>query len=302
MWTNRNLDDLETFSEWIDENGSEQLYDGLKMETDEVTQDALLEWFFYRRVVDNEKFKRFFRRMLNTYENQYYDYVRIETTEIDPVVGNYLERQVLRKGNRSENGNESETETGTNSGRSVSTDRNGGTSTTTTEGTATGQGSSTASTTENGTTSGTSNTDAKSKHGETPQAAVGSGDSMALDWTYLSSQDETQTGNTTSGTTTGTTSTTGSTNDSSRTTGTATTTTSGTANGEVTNSGNSNKTRTGTNSRNENTADDTRERLTGRQEAAQDMLARARDYITQTNAFLWLVDKMDVCFMQILEV
>lgn len=41
----------------------------------------------------------------------------------------------------------------------------------------------------------------------------------------------------------------------------------------------------------------TRERYTGRDEAAQDLLNRARDYILKTNAFEWLVARLDVCFM-----
>lgn len=299
MWTCRNFDELKTFPEWKEANPEAQLYNGTPLEGDAATQEALEDWFYYRKVVDNARFERFYRRALNLYGAQFYALLRVQTTELDPLVSNYLERQILRKGARSESGTERSTAEGTTNTRSTNRGTGGGTTTTTTEGTATGNGSSNASTTEQGTTTGTSNTDARSKHGETPQAAVGGG--MNLDWTYLSSQDQTQTDNTTSGTTNGTTTTTGSTTDSSRTTGTSSTTTSDTSTAEGTVAGSDSKTTSGSSSKSENTNDDTRERLTGRQEAPQDLLARARDYIATTNAFAWLCGVLDYCFMGVLE-
>ena len=301
MWTNRDYENLQPFYEWLDQHSSAQLYGGTEFEEDQDTQDGLLDWFFWRKVIDNRKFGAYFRRVLNIYARQYYQLLRVETTEIDPLVGNYLERQILRKGSRAETGNENTTERGTNNNKTTSKGSNTGNTETTTEGTANGTGTSDATTTENGATTGHSKTDTKAKHGETPQAAVGSGDSMALDWTYLSSQDETESVNDTSGTTNGSTNTKGKTTDDSKTTGHAVTKTTDNSNGEVVNDGSNSKTVKGETQRNENTADDTRERLTGRQEAPQDMLGRARDYITQTNAFLWLVDKLDACFMQVFD-
>ena len=120
MWTNSDYNELQPFYEWLDQHGSTQLYGGTEFEEDQDTQDGLLDWFFWRKVVDNRKFGAYFRRVLNIYARQYYQLLRVETTEIDPLVGNYLERQILRKGSRAETGNENTTERGTNNNKTTS--------------------------------------------------------------------------------------------------------------------------------------------------------------------------------------
>lgn len=301
MWTNKDYDDLLTYAEYVDEYGSNSLFDGTKLEEDDVTQDAILEWFFYRKITDNDKFRKFFRRALNVYENQYYNLLRIETTDIDPLVSNYLERQILRRGTGTTTDSNNLTVSGTSSGRTTTTGRGTGNSTTTTGGTASTTGTQDVTTTDTGTTSGTTSNNTKHKHGETPQAASNVNGAMALDWSYLSNQDEEESNGTSSGTSSGSSRTAGTTTDATTTTGTATTATTDTSNGETTSSGSNGRTESGTNTRTDNTADDTRERLTGRQEAPQDLLSRARDYITRTNAFLWLAERLEFCFLQIFE-
>lgn len=301
MWTDKDYNDLLTFAEFVDEHGSNALYDGTKLEDDDVTQDAILEWFFYRKVTDNNRFLKYFRRALNVYENQYYNLLRIETTDIDPLVSNYLERQILRRGTGTTTDSNNLTVSGTTSGRSTTTGTGTGGSTTTTRGTGTNTGTTDTTTTDSGTTSGTTSNNMKHKHGETPQAASSTGGGMALDWSYLSNQDEEENTGTNSGTSSGTSRTQGTTGDTSTTEGTATTTSTDTSNAETVTTGNNGRTETGTNTRTDNSADDTRERLTGRQEAPQDLLSRARDYITRTNAFLWLSERLEDCFLQIFE-
>ena len=303
MWMNKDYDNLLTYAEYIDEHGSDDLYTGTPMEEDEVTQEALLEMLYYRKVVDNDRFRRFFRRALTVYARQYYALVRVETTDIDPLVSNYLERQILRKGSTAENGSDSSTETGGGTRRGSRSGRTGGTSQTDTEAQTDGRTGSTQQTTDHGTSSSTTTGDTRSKHGETPQAAATPGaDGMALDWSYLSSQDQEASRGTSTGSTTGSSTATGSGTDHSESTGSSTTTNSGTESSEYTDTDSTNKTRTGNSNKTTNANDDTRERLAGRQEAPQDLLDRARDYITRTNAFLWLLDKIEPCFMLIFDV
>ena len=299
MWMNKDYDELLTYSEWIDENGSEKLYEGTEMEEDEATQEAILDFFFYRKIVDNERFLRYFRRTLEQFEAQYYALVRVQTTQIDPLVTNYLERQIIRTGSRAESGRDTETETNNSNTRTTNSGTGNGSTITETEGTAQGKGTSTATTSEQGTASGSSTSDTKTKHGETPQSAVGSGGSMALDWTYLSSQDETATEQSNESQTSGSTSTIGNTTDNSSTTGRAETTTTDRSNSESATTGTGTMSRTGEASKSESTHADDRERLTGRNEAPQDLLGKARDYIENTNAFIWLAGKLDKCFLQV---
>lgn len=85
-----------------------------------------------------------------------------------------------------------------------------------------------------------------------------------------------------------------------RVTGGDTTTTngSGTTTGKVTESNNS-ETKNETNDQRDT---DTRERYSGRHEAPQDLLDRARDYILRTSAFNWLVSQLEPCFIGVLGV
>lgn len=300
MWTNDDYDNLMTFGEYLETSEATGLYTGINI--DESTIDALKQYFLYRRLVDNGKFFTFYRRALNQAERQYNNYLRIELTDFDPVVSQYLERQINRTGSRATTAEDDSSKT--RSGQSGDTTQGSGTARTETENTGTSEGSGTSSTEsrDNASSTGSTTTDRVSKHGDTPQAATGAGGSMALDWTYLSAQDQVleQGSSNNSGTNIGTTS--GSTTDSTETTssGTAETTTTDT----TTRSGTHSETETSEGSRSETVSDasEDRERMTGRSEAAQDLLKRARDYITTTNGFLWLCDKLDKCFMQIYDI
>lgn len=59
-----------------------------------------------------------------------------------------------------------------------------------------------------------------------------------------------------------------------------------------------NGTESGSSARNANV----RERYSGRRESPPELLARAQDYILKSNALKWLIQQLDVCFMQVLEV
>lgn len=300
MWTNRDYRNLIEFKDFLDEHT--ELYVGTPFEDDDVVKEMLEDWFYYRKIVDNDRFERFYRRALNKYARQFYNYVRVETTDIDPLVSSYLERQILRSVSRasSESGTSSKTGGGGRTS-SVRTSDTGTTSTNTT-GTATSRGTSDSTSEDSTTTSGTSHNNQKRKHGETPQSAVGVGGSMALDWTYLSSQDETEDNGNTSGTTDSEGETNVVTTDNSSTTGTSQTTSQNGGTTTATESNNSSESGETTRETNGVENGDDRERMTGRNQSGQELLTLAREYIEKTNAFEWLTKKLDDCFMQIYEV
>ncbi len=300
MWTNKNYTDLMEFKDYLSEHPD--LYDGTAFEDDAAIIEMLEDWFYYRKIVDNDRFERFYRRAINKYARQFYNYVRVETTDIDPLVSSYLERQILRSISRSSS--ESGTSSKTGGGGRTSTIRtnDSGTTSTNTTGTATSRGTSDSTSEDSATTTGTSHNNQKSKHGETPQAAVGSGGSMALDWTYLSSQDETEDNGNTSGTTDSEGETNVVTTDNSSTTGTSQTTSQTGGTTTSTESNNNSESDETTRESNGIESGDDRERMTGRNQSAQELLSLARDYIEKTNAFEWLTKKLDDCFMQIYEV
>lgn len=300
MWTNQSYQNLKTFNEYLAD--VPDLFNGTPFEDDEALIDDLTDWFYYRKVVDNERFERYFRRAIKRYSVQFYNYLRIESTDFDPLVSNYLERQIKRSVNRasSETANASRIGGGGHTTRTTSNDT--GVVDTNTTGSATNRGTSdtTSEDSTDTTSTGTSNT--KSKHGETPQAAVGSGGSMALDWTYLSSQDENEThdSNTTQGESEGETHTVST--DNSTTAGTSRTQSTANGTATTTTTDNSNETNESTREMNGNENGEDRERMTGRNQSPQEMLTAAREYIESTNAFNWLIKKLDDCFMQVFEV
>lgn len=300
MWTFKDYDNLQTFGNYVEATGIDNLFTDTLLSSDDVTKQALVEWYYYRKIVDNDRFARYFRRYLTAAENQYYNLIRIQTTDIDPLVGNYLERQILRKGAQTERATDT---TKATTSRTTTTDATGKTSTTgesTTTGTSTGNAKMTNQTTGKTNETANENDNTRSKHGETPQAYVGGGsDGMALDWSYLSSQDQTQTNIDRESETNNTTTETGETTSSGTNTGKVNTTTEGENTDKRTTVETTGTDNSGDTSKTASTSDDTRERLTGRQESPQDMLKRAVEYVKATNAFLWLVDILDVCFMDV---
>lgn len=320
---------MKTYEVVVEEVGRETLFAGLDIP--QTVQDNLLEWFFDRQVCDNEKFVRYFRREIAMLQHQFNEYLRVETCEFDPMVGQYLERE-LRDKRLSEGVGETTSE-GTNKAQN-----HGGATTTTTHGmtttttnnlndTVTSNNTQTNDLTQHVTgeathggtvkVDGGSTDDSSSLEGNTPDSATygsAEGSAMpALNWVYTSGQQQSHSEGTNNSLTTndltdltdtttknaGTVTTTG--GGSTKHEGTVTVGNTGTDNVTVENNGG---TDTITNNQQNTTTKDsseglTRERTTGRGEAPQDMLNRARNYILKTNAFAWFVDKLDKCFFQV---
>lgn len=332
---------------------------------DVATQQEIIDWFQFRHVSDNDRFPVYFNRQVKLYQNQYLNYLRIESTEIDPMVVEYMERQILRDsvtdtktlGTDSNSSDNTNTRTITNSGSdktTMNTNRSnttelstnmddtvthGGEDKTEAQSVDSGENKTTENSINNASTTVT--TDGTTLTSITPDSAIyptktvtkedGSTYQIAaypddLNWQYVSNQQQARNAShTTSGaevlTTTGeekSNSTTSSTsveyghtiqtngsnysNGEEEITGTDETTNEfgrvvSESMGEQGKSTSTHDTTVGT-----NINDDTRERYTGRHEAPQDLLSRARTYIVQTNAFRWFLEKLDPCFLWVYDI
>lgn len=96
MWTNRKMDDLMTLKELTTETEWTMARLCAGTQIDSATQAEIFNWYQYRKVCDNDKFPAFFNRQLSLYENQYLAQIRLEMVEWDPLVADYMERQILR--------------------------------------------------------------------------------------------------------------------------------------------------------------------------------------------------------------
>lgn len=263
MWTSDDFDNLLTFSEFLATDAAADIYTGTGI--DETTQSALKNRYFYRKICDNTKFPIFYKRTLTQFANQYNNYIRIATTEFDPMVADYMERQIKRVNTVTGTGSTSGKQTTSGTGKTTTTTAATGSSSgsrdvevtgersETTSGTASGTTSGTtggtSKTEASGTTGGTSETNGESTGTETADTATMNGDNPAssvnsdgafpdaLDWHYLANQSETKDTKSTTGTTKETGKNTGTSSDTSETTTTGTSsgesseTTSGTTSG-----------------------------------------------------------------------
>lgn len=293
MWTNKDFENLFTFQEVIDIETQPIVFG--ETTVDEATQAAIIKWFKNRKVSDNENFVLYFQRLLSANEFQYNNLLRVQTIQFDPLVNQYLERLINRDESQSSNANRT--------GSSNSSDRN------TTYSSGTGHSETDTSNTTNTTdkvnstseseqnTTGNRNANNKAMRAELPQSSTGAGSGLPenMNWNYASSQDESKdientTGKQTSKGKTGSDGT-----SSSRGTGTQDTTTR--------TSEESGGNRTGTTTHSEQTgingsaSENVKERSTGRTGDAPEMLTKAVNYISRTNCFFWLVDKLEAAFM-----
>lgn len=322
------------FSEFIEQNPD--IYDNILI--DDATKGAIYNWFMYRYISDNEKFKVFFRRSLNLYLNQYNRLLDLETTDIDWFVTNYLERLNINEStgnrnltlegssdltltgtskstrtpllNREETYNDKKLSTGTieNSGNNTGSSDTTNTGTITTE----NQGSSIIDSTS------TESSDNKNLSSQLPNSITypEAYDFPNLVWETATQQDEsktssnvigkntttdnstnTQTNNTNTNTKSTVETTNTQTNDlTDSTTGTRSTKETGTdvtdINNNNTNTSKNNSTQT-EESKNKGT---NKEISTGRTENSAEILSKARDIIFNLNAFIFLRDKLEVCF------
>ena len=157
-------------------------------------------------------------------------------------------------------------------------------------------------TTDKETLEQSNNQDNQQLTGATPDSSVypAAGFPTALQWQYASGQSEAKgTGEVNSETNReGSSVSTGDNSSTSETDTTGTEKTVGTSNTES----ESEVIRENSSETNDEHTSDTKvkERATGRNEAPQDMLQRARDYILGTNAFMWLLKQLDITFYGII--
>lgn len=278
MCYNDEYNNLKTFQEVIDEQTQGVVFGGVDI--DEATQSAIINWFKFRKVSDNDRFIAYFQRLLTAYAEQYNNYIRIQTVQFDPLVTQYMERLMNRDGSNSEK------DSGTTVNNGVDSVTSSGTTKTNTE------DNSVMNSSGSDTTSQNSETGEKSMNAQLPQSSTGVGSGLPdnMNWNYATQQDERK------GTTTNTTDSEskGKTTNSGSSSGTATNTQ--TTKSDRTNTTSQNGERSGTNS------EIVKERTTGRSgEPTSELLKKAVSYISTTNGFFWLCDKLEAAFMTIYE-
>lgn len=250
---------------------------------DEATQSLLYDWFQFRTVCDDEKFPVFYRRKLMRCEAQYRQLLRLEHSDFDPLVASYHERLTEYNGLRSETKSGSSTTTGTKS----STDTKNLTDQTVLDRDTGNSYSASSSTSDEQST--------KQAQKAAPQSIAYSGTTAgkipALDWGYMSGQQQ-QDGEGSSSSQSSS-STTGTEDSTSTTTHTGTDTIAETTGGSIQESG----------SLSGSDSNTTKEITTGRDGLTpQDAFLKARQWIVISDAFDWLKDELKDCFLGIAEV
>lgn len=322
-----------TYDEWIEDNTDffSDLENDYDVTVDSGTQDLIELFFGNRYICDDDNFERFYKRTFLNVWDRYVDLLRIENTEIDPLVADYFENQLVHTGENS----------GSKTGTTSSLTEYGKTDTLTHNVTVTEDNSIATDETDTRTLNLANNntrtdnlansntrtdnlttsTDSKQAgaNAVNPQSleysSTTAGSLPSLDWQYMSNQEqtegegtETQTGTVTNqGTNTGTVTDAGthtgtdanvkdkdvSEDKSKTTTGTDT----HALTGEDSISGNSTEEISGTDTHTD------RERHTGRTNILpQEALRKAKAYIEKSRAFDWLKDELEPCFISIYDI
>ena len=271
-------DNLKTFQEVLQEQTQPVVFGDTKI--DEATQTAIVNWFQFRKVSDNDKFVAYFQRLLKANEEQYINYMRIQTIQFDPLVTQYMERLLNRDG--------------VNSEKDKDTTVNTGNDTINTSGTAKTNNSDNSVTDSRGSDSTTQNgeTGDKSMNAQLPQSSTGAGAGLPanMNWNYATQQDERK----------GTSKNNSKSESMGKTTNTGTST--GTASNEQTTKSDRTTQTVKNGERSGSNSEVVKERMTGRSgEPTSELLKKAVSYITTTNGFFWLVDKLEAAFMAIYE-
>ena len=333
MSTFLNVNSSKKYDEWIEDNSDffSDLENDYDVTVDAGTQDLIGLFFGNRYICDDDNFDRFFKRTLINTWDRYVDLLRIEKTEIDPLVADYFENQLVHTGEM----------TGSKLGTTSGLVEYGKTDTLTHNVTVTEDNSGTVDETDTRTlnlanantrTDNLANSNTRTDNLTTttdnkqaganavnPQSLEYSGTTAgnlpSLDWQYMSNQEQTegegtehQTGTVqNSGTQTGTVT------DQGSHTGTETNVkdkdtsedkekhTTGTEarviGGQDESSGNSTEATSGTDTHTD------RERHTGRTGILpQEALRKAKAYIQKSRAFDWLKDELEPCFISIYDI
>lgn len=238
MWNNADYDALPRLGEEYTLAEFKTLC-GTETVIDEATETALY-WFFINRKITTtdtitlkgstdvtKLWEVYFKRHIDMYAKQYLDYLRIQTTEIDPLVTQYMERLLntvqrnaqtrnataadVATGNATTNTQNSDSRTSNQSGKADRTTRDNreGTENATDAGTRNVE--STIHDNGSGTREGSTNTDQttnatdthKDMNAELPQSATGAGMGLPteLNWAYATRQNESKDGHDSTGNT-----------------------------------------------------------------------------------------------------
>lgn len=272
---------------------------------DDATQENLNDYFTFREIVDDDRFYSYFRRYIRIYSKQYYQSLRIETMKLDWTVTHYIEHG--REVNSSDTSDTSRSKNTVNGGND--TYHTVRTPDLTVENITSDSRTNTDNTTS---TNKSASADDSSVSNENvhvnknaPQsiayAGTGTGKIPDLDWQYMTGQEQGKDNSITS--TKGTVDSNGSStgNSTSEGDGTSTTTTNGKETSDTTYNRGTTIDNTETESGDSSHEMKEKELSSGRDGNIAEILTKAIDFIYNTNSFLWLVDKLECCFMGVYE-
>ena len=307
------METLMTLTEWIEKNTETSLWTGTTI--DEATQAEIKEWFQYRQVADNAKFAAFFHRLVIANQWRYNEQLRLESIEWDPMVSDYMERQIKDNTRRAGKSTGKGSTDGTS--QSDTTTRQTDTASGTTRGNGSGSRSSTTTGSADSKRTTSSITDAEKNSEAGSQSLAGStpdsrtygagGFPDSLNWTYTSAQNEDKSKghetdhSETKGEDTGHDEHQDKLTESSSDQRTETRNDQHNSNGSSGTKGTTKTVQSTEATSDETTETDHRERYTGRHESPQDLMQRAREYIKGAAALMWLIDKLDPAFLGVFE-
>lgn len=308
---------FKNFNQLIEDTSYDSVFGNI---LDATTNDALRNEFYYRYIgsENQDKFIKYFQNNLRKYKIQYEKYLEDAQLTVDPLE---LYKRIRTLTTSSTGGDESSTTVSGQESASkthggtltkASTLQGSGTSTGTSTGSASYEDSNTDNTTKSGTDSETSGRNSRTLHSDTPQANVSAstvgGINDPITWTYASDITDNGEAGTLSKTNSETVGTTGSASGESEnsveTSGTTTSTQSGsetTTDARTESDSKTHSTTTTTSTTNEGT-EEVSEQVSGRNGfLISNILRDWESYIKNSNAFVWLVSKLDVCFLSDLD-
>lgn len=284
-------------------------------ELDAATIASLKKHFGFRYACDSDdRFIFYLQRNIDERLRQYNLLLEVESREVDPLVINLEERTKQLTGNTSKTFSISETLAKLSTITDAKEKQEDSTITGETESTGSSTASNTYESEDNSTrtdnlaNSSTTTSNGRDLHSDTPQANVSSSTSGDLDdpitWTYASDLKDSYGRDITSGTNTGTQAIAGTSEGSGSNTSSNTSNTESTQTGAKTTTEDNTKTTNGTDTKTGNNTET--DQTSGEEEAAlegrnghliSEILEEWNRYIKRTDAFLWLCQELERCFM-----
>lgn len=278
----------------------------LNLGIDDATQDSINEYFKYRVLVDDDRFYDYFRRYVRIYKEQYYNSLRVETMKIDWTVTHYIEhgREVNSYDTEETAGSKSTTNAGSDTYHTERTPDLTTETVTSDNREVSGTNSNTGKTATADDTTNTANNVHVNKNA--PQSiaytGAGTGEIPALDWQYMTGQEQSKDTNVTSNKGTVDSTNTGNSSEKSTGDGSSTTSTSGNETSDTTYKRGTSTDNTNTESSDKSHNMEEKELSSGRDGNIAEILTKAIDFIYNTNSFIWLVDKLETCFMGVYDI